>query len=256
MVVRPGLASLLLLVSAPAYASPFPSAWLPRHGDGYLIPDTWAERGLRYGTPELVGLVERSARAVADEEPGATLYVADMSLKSGAWTQWHRSHRNGCDVDLIFFAVDDDGDPAPAPSRMAPFDDDGIAYRDGVRLHFDIERNWALVRALLTDPDAQVVRIFISAPLRQRLLDYAFETREDPALVQRAADVLGQPGDSEPHNDHMHVRIAPPAGVQVAYARTPPRHTIDRPHRGKAQKLARHSKHNMAVKKKKRPKSA
>jgi penicillin-insensitive murein endopeptidase len=225
---------------------------LPRHGDGYLIPDTWAERGLRYGTPELVGLVERSARAVADDDPGATLYVADMSLKSGAWTQWHRSHRNGCDVDLIFFAVDDDGDPSPVPSAMAPFDDDGLAWRDGRRLHFDTERNWRLVKALLTDPEARVVRIFIATPLRARLLDFAVETREDPALVALAGEVLGQPGDSEPHNDHMHVRIAAPEGVQVAYARTSPRHTVDRAHRGKAQKLARHGK----AKKKKRAKSA
>jgi penicillin-insensitive murein endopeptidase len=240
-VVRLGLASLVLVLSAPAGASPFPSAWLPRHGDGYLIPDTWAERGLRYGTPELVGLVERAARAVAEDEPGATLFVADMSLKSGAWTQWHRSHRSGCDVDLIFFAVDDDDRPARAPDHMVSFDDDGVAWRDGRRLHFDTARNWALVRALLTDPEAQVVRVFISTALRARLLDYATWTREPPELVAHAAEVLAQPGDSEAHDDHMHVRIAPPPGVELVAARAP-HHTVERAHRGKAHKLARHAK--------------
>jgi penicillin-insensitive murein endopeptidase len=230
-----------MLVPMTAGAAPFPSAWLPRHGEGYLIPDTWAERGLRYGTPELVGLVERAARAVVEDEPGAVLFVADMSLKSGAWTQWHRSHRNGCDVDLIFFAVDDEGRPAPAPDHMVSFDGDGVAWRDGQRLHFDSARNWALVRALLTDPDAQVTRIFIATPLRARLLDYAVWTGEPPGLVARAAEVLGQPGDSEAHDDHMHVRIAPPPGVELVAARTP-HHNADRAHRGKTHKLARHGK--------------
>ena len=35
----------------------------------------------------------------------ALLYVADLSTRNGAWTQWHRSHRDGCDADLLFFAV-------------------------------------------------------------------------------------------------------------------------------------------------------
>ncbi len=244
-----------LFIATPAAAAPFPTAWLPRHGEGYFIPDTWAERGLRYGTPELVGLVERAAAMVAEDEPGATLYVADMSLRSGGWTQWHRSHRNGCDVDLIFFALDDDDRPARAPEHMVPFDDEGIAWRDGQRLRFDTERNWQLVRALLTDPEAQVVRIFISTPLRARLLEHAEAIGEDPALVAHAADVLGQPGDSEPHNDHMHVRIAPPEGVQLVAARTPPpRHAgAARGHRGPAHTLARHGKARKVAKKKHRP---
>jgi len=226
--MRVGLVLALLFVGGTAGATPFPAVWLPLEGDGYLIPPTWAERGLRYGTAELIGLIERAAREVADEEPGAILYVADLSLRTGGWTTWHKSHRNGCDADLLFFATDDVGDPRPLPTRMVPFDDDGIAWTvdddgDRIRLHFDTARNWALVRALITDEDTRVARIFIADPLRARLLRYAVSTDEAPEVIARAAEVLVQPGDSEAHDDHMHIRIAAPPGVvsieQETYAR-------------------------------------
>jgi murein endopeptidase len=252
-VLASSVLSAILLGSAAASATPFPSAWLPRAGDGYLIPRTWAERGLRYGTPELVGLLERAARAVAEDVPGATLYVADLSLKTGANTQWHRSHRNGCDADLIFFAEDDGGGPRPVPSHMVPFDDDGMAWaseRDGdrMRLHFDTPRNWALVRALVTDEETRVAMIFISDPLRDRLLRFAESIDEEPEVVRRAAAVLIQPSDSEAHNDHMHVRIEAPDGVipvvpatAEVYARVVMKKGAQA-HRSKPHTLVRHGK--------------
>src|SRR5262249_10841862 len=177
------------------------------------------------------------------------LYVADMSLKSGGWTQWHRSHRNGCDADLIYFAVDDGGEPRPVPHQMVPFDAAGIGWTplaDGerLRLHFDTERNWALIHALLTDGETQVMRIFVANPLRERLLAYAESAGESPELLRRAEEVLVQPGDSEPHNDHMHVRIAPPYGVgQPVFAETTyARVTKAKAHRDKPHKLAKHKK--------------
>src|SRR5262245_38305039 len=192
-----------------AQAAPFPAAWLPRHGEGYLIPDTWAERGLRYGRPELIGLIERVAERVAAEQPGAMLYVGDLSLKTGGLTQWHRSHRRGTDADLLFFAVDDDGEPASPPTEMVPFGADGTArLPDGKVVHFDTPRNWELVKALLLDEETRVANIFISSELRAALLQYAAEAGEPADLVARASDVLGQPGDSKAHDDHMHVRIA------------------------------------------------
>jgi penicillin-insensitive murein endopeptidase len=194
-----------------AHASPFPAAWLPRHGDGYLVPDTWAARGLRYGRPELITLVGRVAERVAQELPGATLYVGDLSLRSGGWTPWHRSHRDGRDVDLLFFATGADGLPVAPPDAMVPFDARGVAtLPDGTALRFDVERNWALVRALLEDDAARVVRIFVSHALRAQLLAYAVGIDEPPALLARAAAVLGQPSDSAAHDDHFHVRIAGP----------------------------------------------
>jgi murein endopeptidase len=261
--MRPRLASSLVLLilatatatamgAGSAHAARFPAAWLPDEGEGYAVPPAWAERGLRYGTPELVGLIERAARTVADDVPGAVLYVGDLSLRDGGWTQWHRSHRNGCDADLIFFATDDDGEPAPRPSAMARFDSDGVAWAGETRLHFDTERNWALVRALVSDEDARVVRIFIAAPLRARLLAFAEEQGEPAELIAHAAEVLGQPGDSQPHDDHMHVRIAAPVGVEeIVPQRTYARAGKAAAHRGRGQGKphARARKHGAKAKK-------
>jgi penicillin-insensitive murein endopeptidase len=210
--MRLGLVAALVCGGATlAYATPFPAAWLQKHGEGYLIPDTWSARGLRYGRPELSALIGRVAGRVAREMPGATLYIGDLSLKTGGWTQWHRSHRNGCDADLLFYALDEDGYPIRPPAEMVCFDDAGIAWLpDGTRLTFDIERNWALVRALLEEPRAQVVRIFVSAGLRAQLLAYATGIDAPRGVIARAAAVLGQPSDSAAHDDHFHVRIAPP----------------------------------------------
>jgi hypothetical protein len=50
----------------------------------------------------------------------------------------------------------------------------------------------------------------------------------------------------------MHVRIAPPEGVEVQLAARAPKHTVDRAHRGQApHKLARRAKlHKKSAKKK------
>jgi penicillin-insensitive murein endopeptidase len=72
---------------------------------------------------------------------------------------------------------------------------------------FDVARNWALVRALLEEPRIEVQYLFINERLKQTLLDYARAHGEEPSLLDRADALLHQPGDSLPHDDHLHVRI-------------------------------------------------
>jgi murein endopeptidase len=237
--------ALSVLGSAVAEARPYPAAWLPRHGDGYLVPDTWAARGLRYGRPELIGLLERAAARVAEEAEGALLYIADLSLKTGGWTQWHRSHRDGRDADLLFYAVHENGEPMGPPEQMLVFDASGEArLPDGTVVRFDVERNWALVRALLEDDGAQVAKIFVAERLRRQLLAYAIGAEERPALIARAAEALVQPSDSLAHDDHFHVRIAQPEGEAPppqVFARQAKPAKLRPAARGKPpQKLARH----------------
>ena len=38
-------------------------------------------------------------------------------------------------------------------------------------------------------------------------IEYARDQDEDPSLVERADAILHQPGDSLPHDDHLHVRV-------------------------------------------------
>jgi penicillin-insensitive murein endopeptidase len=189
---------------------------LPQRGDGYMVPSLWWQRGNNWGTDELVSLVVRAARRVERESPGAMLYVGDFSPQAGGSkaTAWHRSHQTGRDGDLIFYALDAQGRPQPVPHGMYRFGDDGWT-RGQPRLQFDVVHEWMLVRALLEDPVVDVQHLFISAPLRQMLLDHAAELGEPRELIERARLVLQQPIDALPHDDHLHVRIFCPVSDRV-----------------------------------------
>jgi penicillin-insensitive murein endopeptidase len=192
---------------------------LPIEGDGYSVPARWRTRRSNWGTEELVGVVARAARAVARELPGGIVPVGDLSRRGGGASVEHRSHQNGRDVDVFFYSLDAGGRPARPGEAMIHYGTQGQAVRWSpakgiappaapVPAHrFDAARNWAFVRALLTDEEAEVQWIFIDRPLAALLLKAASEAGEDPALVARAGVIMRAPSDSEPHDDHMHVRI-------------------------------------------------
>jgi penicillin-insensitive murein endopeptidase len=194
-------------------------ARLPARGEGYVIPTLWQTRGNNFATDELVTAVEHVARRVRREYPGAILGVGDMSQRGGGGNVLHRSHENGRDLDLIYYALDERGRPvAPADSmpRYPFFDlrareplppEHGVVFGPFSTRFFDVKRNWALVRALLEEPGIEIQYLFIHARLRERLLAWAAEQGEDPSLLERAEAILHQPGDSAPHDDHLHVRI-------------------------------------------------
>jgi len=50
--------------------------------------------------------------------------------------------------------------------------------------------------------------MFASRDVEALLIDHARARGEDPFLIWRAETVLLQPGDSTPHDDHIHLRIA------------------------------------------------
>ncbi len=204
---------------------------LPERGDGFWTPPRWSKRGLRFGTEELVTLLVHVARRLqfkrsATSEP--PLGIADLSRRRGGPSPWHRSHQTGRDVDLLFFATDATGAPVTL-NAMPHFDADGIArIPSGLAdrpltpvneaetlLYFDVKRNWRLVKALITNPITPVQYLFIYDPLKQKLLEHARATGEPAALIQRAGYVLHQPGDSLPHDDHLHVRIYCPPSDRV-----------------------------------------
>jgi penicillin-insensitive murein DD-endopeptidase len=178
------------------------AAVLPREGEGYVVPATWSSRGLQYGTDEMVELLVYLGRTMAAAPPGPRLAIGDVAQEGGGRSAHHRSHQNGRDVDLLFFVTDAAGRPVEN-GEMRRFSPDGRSgpYR------FDVARNWALVRAILDNPVTDVQFLFLYDPLRQRLLDHARAIGEPDELVARAGIVLQQPGDSAPHDDHLHLRI-------------------------------------------------
>ncbi len=186
-------------------------------GDGYVVPQLWQDRGANFGTDEMVNAIRRAARRVAKEYPGSILGVADISRKGGGDSELHRSHENGHDADLIWYALAEDGKPvAPADSMPCygpglwatpPHETPGVTFGAFSPRRFDVRRNWALVRALLLDSEIEVQYLFVHNRLRRLLLDYARDHKEDEELLDRAEALLKQPGDSLPHDDHLHLRI-------------------------------------------------
>lgn len=161
--------------------------------------------GTNHGTDEMVALIERAAAQVAERYPGHRLTVGDLSRHRGGRFSPHRSHRTGRDADIGFYVVDTDGNPVHL-DRFVDMRPDGTSRRDPSH-RFDVERNWALVEALVGQTDVPVQYMFVWRPLRQRLLDHAASIGAPQELIDRAAIVLDQPSRGGRHDDHFHTRI-------------------------------------------------
>lgn len=192
---------------------------LPVAGDGYTIPAPWRTRQSNFGSEELVNMVVRASRIVADANPGSVAAVGDLSRRSGGGSAEHKSHQSGRDVDVFYYAVNGAGRPDMPRSAMIHFDRVGRAFRwsppQGIaaplapvpEVRFDLRRNWRFVRALLQDPDVEVQWIFVQKDLAARLIQEGVAQGDDPELLARATQIVRQPSDAEVHDDHMHVRI-------------------------------------------------
>lgn len=196
------------------------SVGLPHHGvltDAVELKDSGPgfvryrpQGAYHWGTPELVSLVEQAAASVDQAFGGGPpLVVGDLSGKRGGRIERHQSHRTGRDVDLLFYVTMPAGVPVRSPGFLK-FGYDGLAEVEPPRkfVRFDVPRNWQLVKALVSSGTAPVQRIYVSRALEALLIDYALARVEDPTLVWRAESVLFEPGDSGPHDDHFHLRVA------------------------------------------------
>ncbi len=170
----------------------------------------WYRQNERHwGSPRFVNAIARAAATVSKERGGAPLVVGDLSAQYGGRISGHASHRSGRDADILFYVTTPRGVSMRNPGFVA-FGADGLAPTvgsPGGYLRFDVARQWRFVKALIDDADARIQWIFISAPLRAHLLNYAFAKREPLEVLYRAALVLHQPGrPALAHDDHIHVR--------------------------------------------------
>ena len=138
--------------------------------------------------------------------------VGDLSARHGGRLPGHNSHRTGRDVDLLFYTQTLAGEPIPSPGFIK-FGADGLGFvpaeRGGPKyVRFDVAREWLLIKALLTSEDANIQWLFISSPLEALVIEHARATGEKDDLVWHAENVLLQPSDSLPHDDHIHARTA------------------------------------------------
>lgn len=173
----------------------------------------YAPGDARWGLESLVSLIDGAARAVRKKFPDAVLSVGHLSRKGGGDIDRHASHESGRDADVGFFVKNHLGKPIYS-DHFVPFKGDGTAPTwPGAR--FDDARNWAFIEALVRNPRVRISRVFVSSPIRARLLEHARKVGAPAAIRQRAAQLMIQPSDSLPHDDHFHVRIACPPGSSV-----------------------------------------
>lgn len=202
--LAPGLAGS---VGVPNHGVQTGAVELPTAGKGFVRYRPHGEN--HWGRPHLVSALTRIAAEVDSELPGSVLVIGDLAARSGGKIPRHSSHRTGRDVDLLFYTETPAGAPIPNPGFVR-FEADGLALVPGSRsyVRIDLPRTWLLVKKLVQAEDVLVQFLFVSKPLEALLMDYARARGEPLELQYRAQTVMLQPGDSLPHDDHLHLRIA------------------------------------------------
>jgi penicillin-insensitive murein endopeptidase len=195
-------------LGGPAHGALLRPVRVPDRAPGFSVYRTEAEGGYLYATRRLRDAVLESAARVARLAPGGVALVAgDFSSRWGGRVERHRSHRNGRDVDILFFALDrTTGRPTRAPGFVR-YDGQGNPRDRQASVRLDLERNWLLVESLVRDEHFGVTYVFCAAWIKQALLRWARLHGRDPRWIERAAAVMHQPSDAAPHDDHFHVRV-------------------------------------------------
>jgi penicillin-insensitive murein endopeptidase len=195
-------------VGAPHYGVQTGAIELPVQGKGFV---RYRPQGANhFGRPRLVNaLVRISAELTAESPDSPPLVIGDLSAKNGGKIPGHQSHRTGRDVDILFHFVTPRGARVTAPGFIR-VQEDGLARvpDNGDILRFDVEHEWRLIRKLVAADELGVQFLFVSRTIEALLVEYALALGEPLELVLRAQSVMLQPGDSMPHDDHVHARIA------------------------------------------------
>ena len=180
---------------------------LPVRGDGFL---RYRPKSTHYfARPRLVHALESAAASIRTRAPGgAPLTIGDLSAKTGGRIPGHDSHRTGRDVDLLFMVTTPEGVSIPSPGFVR-FEGDGLArLENGDYVRLDVDREWLLLRSLLSSPEIGVQFMFVYHEIEALLIDHARALGEPDALVWQAETVMLEPSDSLRHDDHVHLRIA------------------------------------------------
>ena len=156
-----------------------------------------------WATQETLDYLSKALSRVHEQFPGtAPLALGDISSRNGGHSPPHVSHQSGRDVDISYF-----------------YNDGAGWYARGTAKNLDLARNWAFVRALITETDVDL--ILIDRSIQLLLEDYAKHHGEDPSWL--AGIFRGVPGKLRPlirhapgHATHIHIRFFNPIAQETA----------------------------------------
>ncbi len=173
---------------------PFPTQF-----EGYTL----RQQDRTYATPEVIGAMLDAIEGVRREFPDTCdLYLGDFSKPGGGPMFRHRSHQNGRDVDIGFYAKGN------RPLRsLFPMN----------RENLDVPKTWALLENILQSQKVQY--IFIDQRIQNLLKDYALSQGGDPAYLNMLFSRTGIIRHIPNHRDHAHVRFFAPWSTMAAKVR-------------------------------------
>lgn len=155
---------------------------------------------LAWGAQETVEALVTAFRDVQAKFPGSVpARLSHIGAQEGGYLRPHRSHQSGRDADIGFFYK---SDAVPRPG----------VRRDRL---IDLPRNWALLRALITLTDVQV--ILVDRSIQRALRDYALSLGEDREWIHRIyrRDRTALVQHARRHRDHFHVRFYAPRSQEL-----------------------------------------
>ncbi len=153
-----------------------------------------------WATQETIDYLTKVLTYMDEKYPdGSPMRVNGISAREGGYVRPHRSHQSGRDVDLGFYLRD------VAPTKRAHTKEQMM----------DVGRNWALVKALVTMSDVQV--ILVDKRIQKTLVNYALAHGENKAWVDSVfhtgANALVK--HARRHRDHFHVRFYNPRAQEL-----------------------------------------
>lgn len=168
--------------------------------------------GHPWGTASVIQSIERAVREVRRcYEATPKLSVGDISRQHGGWLRPHRSHQSGLDADLGYYYRSGPAWFVPATSET-----------------LDVERTWALVRALIGGGNVEYLFMDVSV---QRLLIAHLETSPDDRHL--ASELFELDGNKDAlirhvrgHQTHFHVRFTDSKAITLG---AKIRHLVKRP---------------------------
>jgi murein endopeptidase len=149
-----------------------------------------------YAVRETVDALAQAFRSVRRQFPDSgPARLNHISAKDGGALRPHRSHQSGRDADIGLFYKGDKFPPRGALQER----------------FIDPARNCALLRALITETDVQL--ILVDRAIQAVLLRFALSIGEDAAWLAQVFG--GMVKHARSHRDHFHVRFFAPRSQEL-----------------------------------------